>query len=222
MTLATVLRNHGWNTGAFVSAAVLKKSFGLNQGFSTYDDEMPPVKNQPGYRRAASRPANLTVDRAVKWVNNTQSARPFFLWVHLYDAHEPYNPPQEFRRQYPNSLYDAEISFQDLQIARLLEAVKKKSPADKTLIVLLADHGESFGEHGEYSHGIFLYDTTIRIPWIMTGLGVPAGVRIGQQAREIDVLPTVLNLLGSKASSSVQGTSMVPAFGKAGVEHLFL
>jgi choline-sulfatase len=211
ITLATILRDHGWNTGAFVSASVLKKSFGLNQGFSTYDDQMPRATGEVGYLRAASRPANITVDHAVKWVD-TQSSKPFFLWVHLYDAHEPYTPPQEFRHQYPNDLYDAEIAFQDQQISRLLAAVKKKSTAGKTLIVLLADHGESLGDHGEFTHGIFLYDSTVRIPWIMTGPGVPTELRIHQQAREIDVLPTVLSLLGGHAGSAVQGTSVVPAF----------
>ncbi len=89
---------------------------------------------------------------------------------------------------------------------------KSNLPPDKTLIVLLADHGESLGDHGEYNHGIFLYDSTVRIPWIMVGPGIPAGVRVQQQAREIDVLPTILDLLGSRPSSAVQGTSMVPAF----------
>ncbi len=211
VTLATILQTDGWDTGAFVSASVLKKSFGLNQGFSAYDDQMPGSNDGSGFQRAASRPANITVDHAVSWLN-TRTKQPFFLWVHLYDAHEPYNPPPQFRKHYQNDLYDAEIAFIDQQLGRLLAAVNKKSPAGRTLIVLLADHGEGLGQHGEYSHGTFLYDSTLRIPWIMVGPGIPAGLRIQQQAREIDVLPTILDLLGGKASSAVQGTSMADAF----------
>ena len=222
VTLAAILQRDGWDTGAFVSASVLKKSFGLNQGFSTYDDQMPGSNDGSGFQRAASRPANITVDHAVSWLN-AQTKRPFFLWVHLYDAHEPYNPPPQFRKQYQGDLYDAEIAFIDQQLGRLLVAVNKKSPVGRTMIVLLADHGEGLGQHGEYSHGTFLYDSTLRIPWIMVGPAIPAGLRIQQQAREIDVLPTILNLLGGKASSAVQGTSMTPAFCRqTRACHLFL
>ncbi len=210
VTLATILQKHGWNTAAFISSSVLKKVFGFNQGFSVYDDQMPETGKDNG-EREATRPAGVTVDHALAWLN-AKSSQPFFVWVHFYDAHQPYNPPAEFRRQYPNNLYDAEIAYDDQQLGRFLDAVGKKSSPDKTLIVLLADHGESLGDHGEYAHGVFLYDSTVRIPWIMVGPGVPAGVRIHQQAREIDVLPTVLDLLGGHASSIVQGTSMVPAF----------
>ncbi|HWF67100.1 MAG TPA: sulfatase-like hydrolase/transferase [Acidobacteriaceae bacterium] len=208
VTLATILQKHGWNTAAFVSASVLKKVFGFSQGFSVYDDQMPDAGNDNGVP-VAVRKASLTVDRALAWLNNQQK-QPFFIWVHFYDAHLPYNPPEEFRKQYPHNLYDAEIAYTDQQLGRLLGGIRKKSPADKTLIVLLADHGEGLGDHGEYEHGVFLYDSTVRIPWIMVGPGIPAGIRIQQQAREIDVLPTVLDFLGGKASPAVQGTSMLP------------
>lgn len=213
ITLATILQKHGWHTAAFVSSSVLKRIFGFNQGFSVYDDQMPSAGEGTG-RPLATRTASLTVDRALDWLN-TQSTQPFFVWLHFYDAHRPYNPPQEFRKQYPNNLYDAEIAYTDQQLGRFLAALRKKSPADKTLIVLLADHGESLGDHGEYQHGIFLYDSTVRIPWIMVGPGIPAGARVQQQAREIDVLPTILDLLGGKAPNEAQGTSVLPAiFGK--------
>jgi arylsulfatase A-like enzyme/Tfp pilus assembly protein PilF len=211
VTLATILQKQGWDTAAFVGATVLKKSFGFNQGFSVYDDQMPRSDKTRGFSRVASRPASIVVDHALGWLN-TQSKQPFFVWLHFYDPHEPYNPPEKFRRQYPGNPYDAEIAYTDQQVGRFLDAIKKKSPAGKTLIVLLADHGESLGDHGEYNHGVFLYDSTLRIPLIMVGPGVPSGIRIQQQAREIDVLPTILNLMGGKASSAVQGTNMVPAF----------
>ncbi len=208
ITLATILRRHGWDTAAFVSASVLKKVFGFSQGFTTYDDQMPSTTSG---QDVAARPANITVDHAIDWLN-AQRNRRFFLWVHLYDAHQPYDPPPQFRKEYPGNPYDAEIAFEDQQLGRLLKEVYKKSPISKTIIVLLSDHGESLGQHGEYEHGVFLYDSTVRIAWIMAGPGIPHGVRIQQQAREIDVLPTVLDLLGGKASAVVQGTSMLPAF----------
>jgi len=215
VTLATTLQRSGWDTAAFISASVLNRQFGFNQGFATYDDQIPEIVDKNTGELAAARPANVTVDHAIHWLDQ-QSGKPFFVWLHLYDAHQPYNPPAQFRRQYPNDPYDAEIAFEDHELGRFLDVVVKKSPARKTLILLLSDHGEGLGQHGEDGHGIFLYDSTVRIAWIMDGPGVPAGARVRQQAREIDVLPTVLNLLGGKASSAIQGTSMVPAFsGKA-------
>lgn len=209
VTLATDLKTHGWSTAAFISASVLKKYFGFGQGFTTYDDQIPQTSSGNG--APPSRPGNIAVDHAIQWLN-AQPKKPFFLWVHLYDAHRPYRPPMKFRQEYPDDPYDASIAFEDQQVGRLLKAVNQKSSANKTMIILLSDHGESRGQHGEYEHGIFLYDATVHIAWIMAGPRIPAGVRVQQQAREIDLLPTVLDLLGGKASSAVQGTSMVPAF----------
>ncbi|MGO8719029.1 MAG: sulfatase-like hydrolase/transferase [Acidobacteriaceae bacterium] len=208
VTMATILRQHGWDTAGFISASVLTRMFGFNQGFTTYDDTM---LHSGGANPVSTRAANVTADHAIRWLKQ-QSGKPYFLWVHFYDAHFPYDPPAEFRKEYPRDPYDAEIAFEDQQLGRLLSAVKQKSPAGNTLIVLLSDHGEGLGDHGEYDHGVFLYDSTVRIAWIMAGPGVPAGLHIEQQAREIDLLPTVLDLLGGKASSAVQGTSLVPAF----------
>ena len=204
VTLATILQKQGRDTAAFISATVLQKEFGFNQGFAVYDDQMPKTNDDP----AASRPANLTVDHALSWLN-THSDKPFLLWLHLYDAHQPYRTPPNVHQQNP---YDAAIEFEDQQLSRFLDALKSKSPTAKTLIILLSDHGEGLGQHGEIEHGVFLYDSTVRIAWIMTGPGIPSGVRIQQQARAIDVLPTLLELLGEKSSSLIQGTSMVPAF----------
>jgi len=211
VTLATILRGRGWDTAGFISASDLSRQFGFNQGFSIYDDEMSRSTDRSMDQPVAVRPANVTVDHAIQWLNR-QSGKPFFLWLHLYDAHQPYNPPRYFLKQYPNDPYDAEIAFEDQQLGRFLNVVRKKSPDGKTLIILLSDHGEGLGQHEEDGHGIFLYDSTVRIAWIMDGPGVPAGIRVQQQAREIDVLPTVLDLLGGKASPRVQGTSMAPAF----------
>ncbi|HTU52056.1 MAG TPA: sulfatase-like hydrolase/transferase [Acidobacteriaceae bacterium] len=212
VTMATILQRHGWDTAGFISASVLTRLFGFNQGFATYDDQLDHRNSRDP---VSTRAANVTADHAIHWLQQ-QSGKPFFLWVHFYDAHFPYDPPAEFRKQYPEDPYDAEIAFEDQQVGRVLDAVKQKSPAQKTLIILLSDHGEGLGDHGEYDHGVFLYDSTVRIAWIMAGPGVPAGVQVKQQAREIDLLPTVLDLMGGHASPAVQGTSLVPAFsGKA-------
>ncbi len=212
VTLATMLQQKGWDTAAFVSSAVLKKQFGLNQGFAIYDDKMPDGGNRQEFREDPERPAADTIDRAIHWMDS-QSGKPFFVWVHLYDPHLPYRPPAPFAQQYKTHPYDGEIAYTDHELARLFDAVHKKAPADKTLTAVLSDHGESLGEHGEYTHGVFLYDATLRIAFLMSGPGVPAGLRVKQQARNIDLLPTVLDLLGGKPPAAVHGVSLVPSFG---------
>ena len=209
-TLATILQQQGWDTAAFISSAVLKKLFGLNQGFAVYDDQMPKPGNSRDFLDDPERRAGDTVDRALRWLDG-QSGKPYFLWVHLYDPHMPYQPPSPFKEKYKDRPYDGEIAYADRELGRLFEAVRKKSPADKTILAVLSDHGESLGEHGEYSHGIFLYDATLRIAFLMSGPGIPAGMRVKQQARTIDFVPTVLDLMGGKAPASVQGASLTPA-----------
>ena len=210
-TLATILRGHGWDTAAFISSAVLKKHFGLDQGFDVYDDTMPTPGKGREFEEDAERRAGETVDHAVQWLQ-TQSGKPFLLWVHVYDPHTPYDPPAPFRDRYKGRLYDGEIAYADHELGRLFVAVQKKAPGN-TLTAVLSDHGESLGEHGEYTHGVFLYDSTLRIAFVLAGPGVPAGVRIRQQARAIDFLPTVLDLLGGQPPDKVQGTSLTPSFG---------
>ena len=172
---------------------------------------MPRQGNKEEFGEDAERRAGDTVDRAVRWLN-TQSGKPYFLWVHLYDPHMPYKPPSPFKEKYKDRPYDGEIAYADQQLGRLLNAVEKKAPAGKTIMAVLSDHGESLSEHGEFSHGVFLYDATLHIAFIMAGPGFPAGVRIKQQVRSIDFLPTVLAVLGGKTPTNIQGLSLVPAF----------
>ncbi|MCW5980751.1 MAG: sulfatase-like hydrolase/transferase [Bryobacteraceae bacterium] len=210
-TLATILQQQGWDTAAFVSAAVLTRVAGLNQGFTVYDDRMP--KSGPGLDviADAERPAGQTVDHALRWLE-TQSGRPFFLWVHVFDPHLPYKPPAPFSHRYKDRPYDGEIAYADHELGRLFDAVSKKSPADRTLIAVLSDHGESLGDHGEYTHGVFVYDSTLRIPFIMSGPGIPAGLRVKRQARTVDLLPTVMELMGGRPPASIHGVSLTPFF----------
>lgn len=209
--LARILHEQGWDTAAFVSSAVLKKTFGFNNGFDVYDDQMPkPVKGADTREDPERRGAD-TVDRALHWLTQ-QSGKPYFLWVHLYDPHLPYDPPVPFKQKYSNAPYDGEIAYADQQLGRLFDAVQQKSPSGQTIVAVLSDHGESLGEHGEYTHGIFLYDSTLRIVFVMAGPGIPAGLRVKQQARSVDFLPTVLATLGAAPAANVQGVNLAPFF----------
>ena len=210
-TLPEVLHQQGWDTAAFVGASVLKKQFGFNRGFAVYDDEMPKPDPRQLSGDYADRRAGEVVDRATAWLAS-QSGKPYFLWVHLFDPHSPYNPPSPFREKYRATPYDGEVAYTDRQLGRLFAAVAKKSLPENTLIAVLSDHGESLSEHGEYTHGVFLYDSTLRIAFLLAGPAVPSGLRVTQQARAIDLLPTVLELMGIKAPPGVQGTSLAPAF----------
>jgi arylsulfatase A-like enzyme/Flp pilus assembly protein TadD len=210
--LAEVLRQQGWDTAAFVGASVLRKQFGFNQGFTVYDDEMPKPDPRKIGGDYAERRASEVVDKAVAWLAASQSGRPFFLWVHVFDPHSPYDPPSPFREEYKGSAYDGEVAYTDQELGRLFAAVDKKSPPEDTLVAVLSDHGESLSEHGEYTHGVFLYDATLRIAFLLAGPGVPKGLRVKQQARAIDLLPTVLELMGRQVPPGVQGTSLAPAF----------
>lgn len=208
--LARILQEQGWDTAAFVSSAVLKKVFGFGNGFNVYDDHMPkPVKGE-GFREDPERQGGDTVDRALGWLN-AQSGKPYFLWVHLYDPHLPYNPPGDFKEKYKNAPYDGEIAYTDQQLGRLFDAVNKKAPAN-TVIAVLSDHGESLSEHGEYTHGVFLYDSTLRIAFLLSGPGIPAGKRVAQQVRSIDFLPTLLSVMGGTPPAGILGVNLVPAF----------
>lgn len=210
ITLAKILKAQGWDTGAFLGASVLKKSFGFSPGFDVYDDQMPRSGNGREDGEYPERRAGVVVDHALNWLGS-QSGKPFFIWVHLYDPHEPYNPPDPFLTRYRSNPYDGEVAYTDQQLGRFLDAVGKKSAHGKTLIVVLGDHGESLGDHGEFNHGVFLYDSTLRIPLLMAGPGIPA-VTVNQQVRTIDLLPTILDLMGGKPPLECQGATLTPLF----------
>jgi choline-sulfatase len=178
-TLATTFSGAGYRTAAFVSAFVLDHRFGLNRGFDTYDDEIVRDPNSNSSFDAERRGAD-TVDRALAWLVKP-SERPFFAWVHLYDAHAPYAPPQP----YPQT-YDGEVAYVDAQVGRLLAAIDRR----KTIVVVAGDHGEALGEHGEPTHGLLLYEPTLRVPLIIAGAGVEP--RTNREAVSLaDLAPTL-------------------------------
>ena len=190
-TLATVLRDRGFATGAFVSAAVLEARYGLDRGFATYDDDLSGDKPREP-RMIAERPAEVTVDAALTWLDGLAEAR-YFLWVHLFDPHAAYEPPSPWAERFSDRPYDGEIAYMDHHIGRLLAHPRVAAPT--TLVMAVGDHGESLGEHGEASHAMLAYDATLRIPWIVRGPGVAPGGRISQPVSQIDLFPTVLGLL---------------------------
>jgi len=188
-TLADTLAGAGFATGAFIAAFPLDQRFGLNKGFQTYSDRMPPSRNG---RAVNERPGREVVDEAIAWLTSHRDRR-FFLWVHLFEPHAPYGDPSDPRHLPAAARYDEEIAEADRQAGRLLDALA--AVRSSTLIVAAADHGEAFGEHGEIGHSIFVYDTTLRVPLIVTGPGI-TGRRIDDRVSLIDVAPTVVHQLG--------------------------
>ncbi len=225
-TLATVLQARGFRTAAFVAAFPLDHQFGLSRGFDVYDDRLPRA---PNGLPANERPAADVVNDAIAWLRASQpptpSAQPsgpspqppFFLWVHLFEPHAPYGDPASGRSAIDR--YDEEIATADREIARLVDALGP-ARAD-TLIVAAGDHGEAFGEHGEYAHSIFVYDTTLRVPLLMSGPGIPRGAHIDATVTLADLGPTILRRVDPavrlKADSSgrdlgdVDGIDLSPA-----------
>ena len=204
-TLATVLKAAGFQTAAFVSAFPLDRRFGLQRGFDVYDDQLP--------RTSAGRPLNErsgadTALRAITWLQAHRTER-FFLWVHFFEPHAPYGDPSVAST--PALVrYDDEVTSADREAGRVLAALG--DAATSTLVVAAADHGEAFGEHGEIGHSIFVYDTTLRVPLLMRGPGVPAGAVMKDDVSLVDVLPTVMALVGAAAIDG-DGRSLVAAIG---------
>jgi arylsulfatase A-like enzyme/Flp pilus assembly protein TadD len=211
-TLATLLRAKGYATAAVVGSAVLDSRFGLNRGFDFYYDHFDFSRLDEKNIDAMMRPGGEVVDRALNWLDS-KLQKPFLLWVHLYDAHHPYNPPPPFLQKYRTHPYDGGIAFVDAQVGRVVAYLKAKGIYDRTLIVVAGDHGEGLGEHGEKTHGFFIYDSTLHVPLIFklpTGAGQQRSV-VNDSANLADLLPTVLEITGAGKPKEVQGRSLVPS-----------
>ncbi|MCU1385177.1 MAG: hypothetical protein JWL71_3874 [Acidobacteria bacterium] len=194
LTAAEIFKGQGYRTGGFVGAFILSAPYGFAQGFDTFDADFPGFSD--GVKLQVQRRGDAVVDAAVRWLD-AGGAQPFFGWVHLYDAHAPYDPPPPFAARFKASPYDGEIAYVDACIGRLVAALERSGRLDRTLIAVVADHGESLGAHGEQEHGIFLYDEVLRIPWIMRlPARLRAGVTVSEQVRAIDVLPTLTAIAG--------------------------
>jgi arylsulfatase A-like enzyme/tetratricopeptide (TPR) repeat protein len=212
VTLAEHLKAQGFRTGGFVGAFVLDRRWGIAQGFDRFFDDFDLEKfGDTPSMDAIQRPGSEVVDRALEWLAEDR-ATPFFAWVHLYDPHTPYAAPEPYRSRFPASMsgaYDAEIAASDAQVGRLLDALEQQGRLHETLVVVVGDHGEMLGEHGEQTHGFFIYDAAVRIPLIVAGPGVAARA-VKDQVRIVDVMPTVLDLLGQARPEAVQGVSLMP------------
>jgi arylsulfatase A-like enzyme/Flp pilus assembly protein TadD len=210
VTMATVLKQAGYATGAVVASAVLDSRFGLNQGFDFYYDHFDFSRLEEANLDEMERPGNVVADQALDWLGKN-SQKKFFLWMHLYDPHYPYRPPEPYSREYASQPYDGEIAFADEQVGRLLRFLKDKGLYQNTVIVLSGDHGESLGEHGEKTHGFFIYNVTMHVPLIIHLPGKPATQTVADPVSLVDLMPTVLAATGLDIPSQVQGRSLLSA-----------
>lgn len=201
-TLPEILARHNWSTAAVVSGYPLAAEFGLDQGFDVYDDTL--TAGEGAWRE---RPASAAVSAAVAWLRDASS--PWFLWLHLYDPHLPYEPPPELRQPGWRGAYDGEVAAVDRALGELLPVAASRSAGD-LLTVFTADHGESLGEHGEASHGYFVYDSTVLVPLVVRWPGRVTPSRADAPLRLIDVMPTLLDLLGLAAPEGLDGASFAP------------
>ena len=208
VTLTETLRDAGFRTGAFVGAFVLDRAYGFAQGFEAFDADFGRFDS--GLKQQAQRRAGAVVDNAVRWLQRVPTGDRVFLWVHLYDAHTPYTPPSRYLRRFASSPYDGEIAYVDSAVGRLLEALRASGRYDNSAISVISDHGESLGEHGEDEHGFFLYDAVLRIPWILKLPFAKSPVVIREQTRAVDLVPTVLDVIGVRAPADLDGESLLP------------
>ena len=224
--LAERLRDAGYETAAFVSSFVVERRFGLARGFDHYDDDFrgaahsSPLRRWEGHVLEApyDRRAGETTERALAWLAARHDARPFFLWVHYFDPHSPYDPPAPHRQAFLESsdptsprhaidLYDGDVHYADAELGRLLAALALHAP----LTLVTADHGEGLWDHGYLEHGVFLYEEMVRVPWVVHWPGrVPAGSTLGGLAAHVDLVPTLAGLTGLDLLADPRGRDLAP------------
>jgi arylsulfatase A-like enzyme/tetratricopeptide (TPR) repeat protein len=201
-TLAERLKAAGYATAAFIGAFVLESRYGVNQGFDVYNDRFDLRYRTPGRNwLPPERPADAVTDAALRWLDEHQqsaSGQPFFMWLHLFDPHLPYDPPEPFRTRYASDLYVGEIAFTDQQVGRTIQRLRDLKLLDHTLVVAVADHGESLGQHGENAHGLLIYRPTIHVPLLFYAPAIIGGGRVvdDRVVTTADLAPTILDLLG--------------------------
>jgi len=207
VTLAERLIDHGYETAAVIGAAVLHARSGINQGFDIFDDD---IVAGPGSRGGRLERRGEEVTRIAKAWLNTHPTNPFFLFIHYYDPHYPYLPPDPFASRFASDLYAGEIAYTDHSIGDLLDELKRLGLYDSSLIIIVGDHGEGLGEHGEAEHGYFIYHSTTKVPLIVRFPGCKPGVRVEQTVSLADIVPTVLGQLSLPAPGDVQGEDLSP------------
>ncbi|MBZ5613384.1 MAG: sulfatase-like hydrolase/transferase [Acidobacteriia bacterium] len=210
--LPDLLRAQGYHTGAFVGSLILDPldgtAPGFDRGFEVYDAGFHLRRHGMDRYKSVERRADDVVNHALAWLSQLPNG-PFFLWVHLYDAHDPYDPPAPFRARFAAQPYDGEIAYADSAVGKLLDEIRKHGLYDETLIAVMADHGESLGAHGENTHGIFLYDETLHVPLLFKlPASHAAGKRVDARVRLVDVAPTILQEAGLPVPKEMQGESL--------------
>ena len=205
LTLAEHLKAAGYATGAFIGAFPLDSRFGLDQGFDVYDDTELTPSGLPGVY--AERSADKVLAPATAWI--MARTGKWFCWIHLWDPHAPYSPPEPFLTQYAQDPYSGEAAFVDAQLSKLFAALRSKGWQGRTVVAITADHGESLGEHGELTHSYFAYNSTLHVPLLLAGPGVKAG-RIRDNVCHVDLFPTICEILQVKPPEPLQGRSLVP------------
>jgi choline-sulfatase len=225
-TLTTALHDRGYRTGAFVSSFILDRRYGLARGFDEYDDRLESNRKQV-VNFEVERRGDQTALKADAWLERyvrengavgsqesavgSQAVHPFFLWLHLYDPHEPYRPPQPFRNLFADRPYDGEIAFTDTIVASVMDRLDKLGLLSSTLIAIVGDHGESLGDHGEETHSMFVYEPVLRVPLILWRPGrLPAGKVVEPLVRVVDLAPTLLDLIGAPPLPGAEGRSLMP------------
>jgi arylsulfatase A-like enzyme/Tfp pilus assembly protein PilF len=216
-TLAEILRGRGYATAAAIGSFVLDHRFGIGQGFELYDDTLKKeYENFWGQRTVDKgelffdeRPAEHVNAALLPWLKKNKD-RPFFAWVHYWDPHHPHVPPAPYSQVFVTDLYQGEISYADSALGQLLEELRKGGIADRTIVVMTSDHGEGNDDHNELTHSLLCYDSTVRVPLIVAGPGVASGKRVRERVGTVDIVPTVLELLGVPPRGDLQGRSLAP------------
>ncbi len=212
-TLAELFREKGYETAAFVASQVLSRNYELNRGFDYYDDvwieKAGNGKMGPGI--VPQRRAEAVVDSFLRWFReNRKNARPFFAWIHFYDPHGPYDPPEPFTAIPGGNDYAGEVAYTDRQIGRVLDALRREGIDKETIVTAISDHGEGLGDHEEETHGFLLYETVVAVPWILRYPGCPANRVVHDPIGSVDLLPTMASIFSLPADPAWQGTNALP------------
>jgi len=195
----------GYRTGAFVSGFILMGRFGMGRGFAEYNDDLRDANG----RMRVDRPADETLGLAQEWI--LKQGTPWFCWVHLFDPHTPYDPPEPYASRWAQQPYDGEVAFMDAQLGRFLATLGQRGLLDGTLVIVCGDHGESLGEHGEETHGIFIYESTTHVPLLVRQPGQTAARRVPEPVGLVDIAPTVRELCGLPAPAEQDGATFAPS-----------
>jgi len=206
-TLAEILQQNGFKTAAFIGAFPLSSTFNINQGFNYYDENFDQYKKNEYFY--AERNAEIVLTAASKWIKQNKLSK-WFIWIHLFDPHQPYSPPYPFNKIYKNNLYLGEVAYVDYSLGNFFNFLKKEKIFNNLFIILTSDHGEAFGEHNEVNHSTFIYDTTLHIPLIIkTNKSIFKNKIVNNQVSLVDIMPTVLEFLNIKIPDFCQGKSLL-------------